>query len=145
MQFVTNLAEAELGSAQPQLVSLFCRKLTGSQYLMVLSLVRFKSRWVLPSLNPADHSKKTNYNITILHMRQKWQSSNWVNTNMTYCKYTNEKETKYKAKETRYKMVIYKMMIHKMKNLKRTQRRQIAKLLSQWKFYILLSVQPGCL
>ena len=78
-------------------------------------------------------------------MRQKWQSSNWVNTNMTYCKYTNEKETKYKAKETKYKMVIDKRMTHKMKNLKKSQRRQIAKLLGQWEFYILLSVQPGSL
>ena len=109
---------------------------------LVLSLVRFKVDEYCQAWTRLTIPRKQ---ITIWHMRQKWQSSNWVNTNMTYCKYTNEKETKYKAKETRYKMVIYKMMIHKMKNLKRTQRRQIAKLLSQWKFYILLSVQPGCL
>ena len=109
---------------------------------LVLSLVRFKVDEYCQAWTRLTIPRKQ---ITIWHMRQKWQSSNWVNTNMTYCKYTNEKETKYKAKETRYKMVIYKMMIHKMKNLKKTQRRQIAKLLGQWEFYILLSVQPGCL
>ena len=109
---------------------------------LVLSLVRFKVDEYCQAWTRLTIPRKQ---ITIWHMRQKWQSSNWVNTNMTYCKYTNEKETKYKSKETRYKMVIYKMMIHKMKNLKKSQRRQIAKLLGQWEFYILLSVQPGCL
>ena len=70
-------------------------------------------------MNPADHSKKTNYNITYETKVTKFKLSEYK----YHILYTNEKETKYKAKETRYKMVIYKMMIHKMKNLKKTTKK----------------------